>query len=413
MADVTILEKDKTARARSLEAARTEDSRAADRPAGVGVSPHRRGRGRRGLRGAGRRRPGCRAGKPWQGPSRVPPRGSRKEAAPLPHPRRPARSPQPTRRAGRPGAAVGPGKAQRGPDGAARPAPLPQSRRGGGRPRQRSLSPPVSQRPETRPGPRGAPRPVGTAAGPERQRLGRGPGSPHPPRHSPAAHGTGPGHAEGGGGATETLPPGHSTRSLRHSNGAALHAGPAATRPTGRAAHRGRAAPPGGRAAGTSQGPRARPPQRPVPSLTPRPARLPRPGRAVSVLGPLLRLQRGRWSGWVCLRPEAQAAAAAAPPQASSVLPAWRRVPAVCRPECAPGPPAPWPARASPVPVGSSCSLGKAPRSPPPPRRERGLLRPRLGSGGLLASQGAPSLGGVRPSRCRSTCREGVKAKAS
>lgn len=145
------------------------------------MSPHQHSRG---PRGAGRCRQGCRAGTlgggrrgshgAGGGQSRSPTGGGSRPAAP---------KPRPTRWAGRPGAAPGPDEAQRGPDGAARPAPLHQSRRAAGRPRRRSLPPPVSQRLKTRPAPRVAPQPVGipSAAGPERRLLVRGPWSLHPP----------------------------------------------------------------------------------------------------------------------------------------------------------------------------------------------------------------------------------------
>lgn len=171
------------------------------------MSPHQHSRG---PRGAGRCRQGCRAGTLGGGRRGSHGAGGRQSRSPTGGGSRPAApKPRPTRWAGRPGAAPGPDEAQRGPDGAARPAPLHQSRRAAGRPRRRSLPPPVSQRLKTRPAPRVAPQPVGTpsAAGPERRLLVRGPWSLHPP----LAHlqlmvpgRAGPGQAEGRGGATRS-----------------------------------------------------------------------------------------------------------------------------------------------------------------------------------------------------------------
>lgn len=350
-------------------------------------------------RGAGRRR-------------RWPPR-EREGASPAPppaahrqhHPRPPPPLPQPP--AHTPGAAPRSrtwrrrGRAWPGPRRSAPPEPA-----GRRKAAPKIPSPPVSQRPGTRPGPVGAlPRPPARPLrDPARGRLEAPASRPRPreaspptPSHPPALTRCSWYRAEPRRGGKEE--PRRPTAGAQRPEPAPFKRRRAACWAEPRHAPS---------AAARARGALWRP--RRLPRAPPRPACVMRPGGPVSLLGPvppwLARSLVGAGLPWPW-RPACRTSSAAdllcrRPPPP---FPPGGLLPPSAGPSAPQGRQPPRPDRASPVPVGSSFSLGKADRPPPPPRPEWSLRKPGLGSAGLLASRVAPSLTGRR-----SACREGAKA---
>lgn len=307
----------------------------------------------------------------WRGPPRE------REVAPLA-----ALAPRTGRDAPRPRLA-GPGAAERGPG------------RAGGE--AEGLAPGLSAAGDAPRAGRSFPGRYGTApaAGWRGRILSGGPGhlhthpGTHTP-HSPAAHGTGPGHAERGGGAAETYGRGPAPAACAIQTAPRCMLGPAAPR---------RATPRRGRQA-QARGALWRPPRgrarRGGGGLTPRRG----PGTAAGPPGDPLRAassagsEGAPWGGCT--------GAAAAPPQASSVLLAPRPAPALCCLAC----PRLTGAGRARLPVGKSNS--SSPTSPPgvePPRSRAGLSRPPRCPGSPVRP--LPSVTGADPAGRGSSRREG------
>lgn len=365
--------KAKTARTPSLETARTEDSCAAGRSVGAGVSPHRRGPALGVPDGAGGGR-----------------RGSGKALAPLPH-RRPtgsitpappplAPAPSPHTGRGAPEPHLAPAR-----QSVARPAPLRSPRAGGeaeGR-AEDSLAPGLSAAGDAPRASRGSPPPARPAAKGPRPRPARSaslsaaaPGgfTPHPippPCTHPLLMVPGWATPRGEGGATETYGRGPAPGACAIQTAPRCMLGRAAPRPIGGGA--------GTRRPLAAEAAASRPAPPRLRHAAGRPGKPLRPG--ASVISEVARRGRSALAlapglpHLLCRRPPL--------PQTSSALSAWRPAPAVCRAECASGPPAPsaWPcltcAGGVQLLVGKSWSSSTT--SPPrvePPQARAGFSRP-------------------------------------